>query len=75
MLNPRFALFVRHVDLGYWRFTGSYKWLSQSYREGCRVMRNEGDKFYVLDMETQLIVANENGIDLEIWNKSKDISS
>lgn len=73
MRNPRFALFVRHVDLVYWRFTGSYRWLSQAFREGRRALRNEDDKFYVFDMEAQMVLGNENGIDLEAWTKSKDI--
>lgn len=75
MRNPRYALFVRHVDLGYWRFTGSYRWVSQTFREGRRALRNEGDRFYVFDMEAQVIIGNENGVDFETWAKSKDILS
>lgn len=73
MRNPRFALFVRHEDLGYWRFTGSYRGLSQACREGCRALRNEDDRFFILDMETQLILGNENGIDWELWRESKEL--
>ena len=73
MRNPRFALFVRHVDIGYWRFTGSYRWLSQAFREGRRAMRNKDDRFFVLDMETQLIVGNENGINFGLWVKIREL--
>lgn len=66
---------MRHVDLGYWRFTGSYRFVSQGFREGRRAIRNEGDKFYVFDMEAQVVIGNENGINFETWTKSKDISS
>ena len=37
-------------------------------------MRNEGDKFYAFDMEAQVVIGNENGIDLQTWEKSKGIS-
>ena len=59
MGNPRYALFVRHVDLGYWRFTGSYSSLSWPFSKGWQVMRNEGDKFYVFDMETRVVLGTE----------------
>ena len=75
MRNSRFALFVRHVDLGYWRFTGSYRWLSQSFREGRRFLRNEGDRFFILDMETQMVVGDEDGVDWEIWRTIRDIEN
>ena len=70
MANPRFALFVRHVDLGYWRFTGSYRWLSQAFREGRKALRKD-DRMFILDMETQTTVGNENGVDPETWTKVK----
>lgn len=73
MRNPRFALFVRHVDLGYWRFTGSYRWISQAFMEGRLAIRNESDKFYVFDMEARVVIGDENGLDNQAWEKSKDI--